>query len=265
MSDLIGTWTRKAIKIWLFWWDGTHTLSCFYPTCIHSIPRTAAYNVTDQFFETHLSLTKEDANELHLKYYREYGLAIEGLVRHHKVDALEYNTKVDDALPLENVIKPNPELREFLQDIDKSKVRMWLFTNAYVTHGKRVVKLLGIDDLFEGLTFCDYGSEKFYCKPHAEMFDKAMSEAGVKANENCYFVGKCSWSRFMKTRLYILDDSYINTKAAHERGWKTAHLLDESDPAPEVPAATYQIRSLMELRNIHPHLFKSTASAGNQA
>jgi len=124
------------------------------------------------------------------RYYREYGLAIEGLVRHHKVDALEYNTKVDDALPLEDVIKPDPELRKLIQDIDTSNVRLWLFTNAYVTHGKRVVKLLKVDDLFEGMTYCDYASAPFYCKPHTEMFDKAMKQAGIKSNENCYFVGE---------------------------------------------------------------------------
>ena len=77
-----------------------------------------------------------------------------------------------------------------IQDIDTSKVRLWLFTNAYITHGKRVVKLLKIDDLFEGITYCDYGSEKFFCKPHVEMFDKVMAEAGIKSNKNCYFVGE---------------------------------------------------------------------------
>jgi pyrimidine and pyridine-specific 5'-nucleotidase len=91
---------------------------------------------------------------------------------------------------LEDVIKPNPELRKLLEDIDRSKIRMWLFTNAYVTHGKRVVKLLGIDDLFEGMTYCDYGAAPFACKPHAEMFDKAMKEAGIKENGKCYFVGE---------------------------------------------------------------------------
>lgn len=111
------------------------------------------------------------------------------MVRHHKVDALEYNRKVDDALPLEDVIKPNPALRKLLEDIDRSKVRLWLFTNAYITHGKRVVKLLEIEDFFEGITYCDYGSEKFVCKPHTDMFMKAMQEASAKAAKDCYFVG----------------------------------------------------------------------------
>ncbi|KAF2205728.1 pyrimidine 5-nucleotidase [Delitschia confertaspora ATCC 74209] len=215
--------------------------NCLYPKST-KVSRMMC-ELIDKYFETHLSLSQEDANQLHLKYYKEYGLAIEGLVRHHKVDALDYNTKVDDALPLEDVIKPNPTLRKLLEDIDRSKVRLWLFTNAYITHGKRVVKLLGVDDQFEGITYCDYGSEKFFCKPHTEMFEKAMKEAGVESVKNCYFV----------------DDSHLNCKAAHALGWTTAHLLDPRDPDPEHKASQYQIRSLEELREIFPQFFKSSS------
>lgn len=145
----------------------------------------------DKYFATHLNLSWNDAVKLHKDYYTNYGLALEGLVRHHQIDPLEYNAKVDDALPLEDVIKPNPELRKLIEDIDKDKVTVWLFTNAYVTHGKRVVRLLGIDDLFDGLTYCDYGQIPFVCKPQPEMFQKAMREAGIDRWENCYFVGEC--------------------------------------------------------------------------
>lgn len=114
----------------------------------------------DQYFMTHLSLTKEDAYNLHMNYYKTYGLAIEGLVRHHKIDPLEYNAKVDDALPMDQILGPDLKLRKLLEDIDKSKVKLWLFTNAYVNHGKRVVRLLGIDDMFDGITYCDYGKPR---------------------------------------------------------------------------------------------------------
>lgn len=143
----------------------------------------------DRYFETHLSLSAADADMLHMKYYKDYGLAISGLVVHHKVDPLEYNREVDDALPLDGLITPNPKLRELLEDIDTSKVKLWLFTNAYITHGQRVVKLLGIEDLFEGITFCDYRKLPFICKPHPQMYDKAEREAGARSSEDCYFVG----------------------------------------------------------------------------
>ncbi|KAF2193232.1 pyrimidine 5-nucleotidase [Zopfia rhizophila CBS 207.26] len=216
--------------------------NCLYPKSTKVAHMMS--ELIDKYFETHLSLSQEDANNLHLKYYKEYGLAIEGLVRHHKVDALDYNRMVDDALPLEDIIKPSPVLRKLLEDIDTSKVRLWLFTNAYITHGKRVVRLLQVDDLFEGITYCDYSSEKFVCKPHAEMFQKAMEEAGVSSPKNCYFV----------------DDSYINTKAAHALGWTAAHLLDEADPEPPQKASQYQIRSLQKLRDIFPQLFKTATT-----
>ncbi|KAF2109866.1 Haloacid dehalogenase-like hydrolase-domain-containing protein [Lophiotrema nucula] len=219
--------------------------NCLYPKS-SNISRMMS-DLIDNYFETHLSLSQKDANALHFKYYKEYGLAIEGLVRHHKVDALDYNRKVDDALPLDEVIKPNPQLRQLLDDIDTNKIRLWLFTNAYITHGKRVVKLLQIEDIFEGMTYCDYGSDKFYCKPHVEMFDKAMAEVGVKSNKNCYFV----------------DDSYINTKAAHERGWNAAHLLDPNDAEPTHQSCKHQIRSLEELRKIFPQFFKKPIAATN--
>ena len=138
-------------------------------------------------------MSREDAYKLHQEYYKTYGLAIEGLVRHHKIDALEYNREVDDALPLDSIITKDPALRKLLGDIDTTKVKLWLFTNAYVTHGQRVVRLLGIEDMFEGMTFCDYAKSKLICKPHPEMFAKAMSEAGVDEFKDCYFVGKENW------------------------------------------------------------------------
>ena len=202
---------------------------------------------------------------LHQRYYTEYGLAIEGLVRHHKVDPLEYNAAVDDALPLDGVIAPDPKLRQLLEDIDTSKVRLWLFTNAYITHGLRVVKLLQVDDLFEGITFCDYSQDRLICKPHNSMFDKAEAEAGVRGAEDCYFVGT---SKILRIWLPVRfrfplhptnrnsDDSYLNVAHAQARGWTTVHLLGPDDPEPAHPASKHQIRDLQELRNIFPEFFK---------
>lgn len=146
----------------------------------------------DKFFVEHLSLSPEDAYMLHHKYYREYGLAIEGLARHHKVNPLEFNQKVDDALLLDDVLKPDPKLRKILAAFDTQKVKLWLFTNAHVTHGLRVVKLLGVDDLFEGITYCDYAAKELLCKPREDMFQKAERESAVSQKDKCYFVGTAS-------------------------------------------------------------------------
>jgi pyrimidine and pyridine-specific 5'-nucleotidase len=198
---------------------------------------------------------------LHFKYYREYGLAIEGLVRHHKVDPLEYNRKVDDALPLDDVITPDPQLRELLEDLDQTKVKPWLFTNAYINHGKRVVKLLGVDDLFEGITYCDYGATPLLCKPAKEQFDKAEAEAGAPSTDQCYFVGMLSVAGNLCSMLTLLDDSDLNCAHAYMRGWNAVHLLEPGDKEPPVMRYKHRISSLQELRDIFPQFFKSKAAS----
>ena len=147
-------------------------------------------DLIDRYFHEHLSLPWEEAVRLHREYYQSYGLAIEGLVRHHQIDPLEYNAKVDDALPLDGVIKPRDELKKLLRDIDRSKVKLWLLTNAYVNHAKRVVRLLEVEEFFDGVTYCDYSQVPLVCKPQRGMYEKAMREAGVERFEDCYFVGE---------------------------------------------------------------------------
>ncbi|KAH9908709.1 pyrimidine 5'-nucleotidase [Xylariomycetidae sp. FL2044] len=214
--------------------------NCLYPRSskVYDLMK----DLIDEYFSKHLGLPEDEAVRLHHDYYKNYGLAIEGLVRHHQIDPLEYNAKVDDALPLEGIIRPDPALQKLLGDLDTAKVRPWLLTNAYVNHARRVVRLLDIEDRFEGLTYCDYSDLPIICKPHRDMFAKAMREAGVQRMEDCYFV----------------DDSYLNCVGAQQLGWTTAHLVEEGLPVPEKPASQYQIRHLEELRDIMPQFFKST-------
>lgn len=96
---------------------------------------------------------------------------------------------VADAIALDSLIKLDAKLCRLLQDIDQSKVKLWLFTNAYVTHAQRVVRLLGVDKFFEGITYRDYAKVPIICKPQAQMFKMAMRAAGVEDNADCYFVG----------------------------------------------------------------------------
>lgn len=143
----------------------------------------------NSFFIRHLDLSKEDALQLHERYYKEYGLAIEGLYRHHKISPLEFNREVDDALPLDDILDTDLELRQILLRFDRSKVKLWLLTNAHITHAQRVVELLGVVDCFEGITYCDYAAKELLCKPRREMYEKAEQEAGVRGQDQCYFVG----------------------------------------------------------------------------
>lgn len=209
------------------------------------------------YFEKHLSLPKDEAARLQKEYSRQYGQALQGLVRHHQIDPLDYNAQVDDALPLEDLIKPDPLLRQFLENIDTSKVKLWLLTNAYINHATRVVRLLGVDDLFEGLTYCDYGQVPLVCKPHEDMFRKAMKEAGVSEVENCYFIGEHGVQLVGAPLTRCPDDSYSNCSGAQKAGWIAIHYLEKGLSEPSEPAGQYCIRNLEQLGDVLPQFFKA--------
>ncbi|KAG0053308.1 hypothetical protein BGZ83_001347 [Gryganskiella cystojenkinii] len=133
------------------------------------------------------------------KYYLTYGLAIRGLVeRHPEIDIKDYDDKVDGALPLETILKEDPALRDMIQSMTIGK--KWLFTNAGESHARRVIRILGLQGLFHGMTFCNYQEPRFVCKPDRKAFEKAMEDAGVQDPSLCYFV----------------DDSLANIDAAKQ-------------------------------------------------
>ncbi|PRP86737.1 hypothetical protein PROFUN_02886 [Planoprotostelium fungivorum] len=206
--------------------------------CLYSKDRRIGVlmgKLISKYFQEHLELSVEDAETLHQQYYTMYGLALEGLVRHHKIDPLEYNTKVDDALPLDDLLKPDPALKQLLSSIDRTKYKTWIFTNAYINHAKRCLKLLDLEDMFEGITYCDYAEPQLVCKPHPNMFEKAMREARITDKEKCFFV----------------DDSSLNVNAAKEFGWKVCVHLHETEWSGEIPnAGTHTIHNLAELKDI---------------
>ncbi|KDQ12752.1 hypothetical protein BOTBODRAFT_34213 [Botryobasidium botryosum FD-172 SS1] len=194
-----------------------------------------------------LGLDHDEATRLHAKYYREYGLAIRGLTRHHIIDPVDFDQKCDGSLPLEDILKPNPALRKMLQDIDRSKARVWALTNANINHASRVLRNLGIDDLFEGVVYCDYSIPNFACKPEHEFYEHAMARAAVTNPTQCLFV----------------DDSLKNVRAAKALGWGSSVYFREKDanrPDAEGVGVDATISDLEELRTVWAHLFKPSAT-----
>ena len=47
------------------------------------------------------------------------------------VDPLVYDKECDGSLPLEDLLTPDLYTRKLLEDIDRSKCRVWALTNAY--------------------------------------------------------------------------------------------------------------------------------------
>lgn len=217
--------------------------NCLYKksTRIHDIMSVSIVN----YFKNQLVLNHEDADMLSNKYYKEYGSAIRGLVMHHKINALEYNTMVDDALPLQDILKPDNELRRMLIKLRESKKvdKLWLFTNAYKNHGLRCVRLLGIGDLFDGITYCDYSqADTLLCKPDPKAFEKARLQSGLLDYQNSWFV----------------DDSGSNVRTGISLGMKKCiHLIENevNELLGKTPEGSIIINDITELESSIPELF----------
>ncbi|KAG8999696.1 hypothetical protein FRB90_011974 [Tulasnella sp. 427] len=191
-----------------------------------------------------------DAEPLATRYYMDYGLAIRGLICHHQIDPLDFDRKCDGTLPLDEILKPNPDVIQLLKDFDREKTRVWALTNAYKDHANRVLTILGLSELVEGVVYCDYASSDFTCKPEPLFYQQALNQAGVTDPTKCYFI----------------DDSLKNVVAAKKLGWKSCVLYRESTPDSSHPVKSSGsqsdaeidavVSSLQELRTVWSHLFK---------
>ncbi|KAG0196683.1 hypothetical protein BGX28_009858, partial [Mortierella sp. GBA30] len=183
----------------------------------------------EQYFRDS-GIPHDEVEALAHRYYVDYGLAIRGLVEKHP------DNKVDGALPLENILKENPPLQNMIKSMNVGK--KWLFTNAGENHAKRVIKILGLEGLFDGMTYCNYLERNFVCKPDKKSFEKAMKEANVVDPTRCFFV----------------DDSVANIEMATKIGWTAVHVLE--DPAQSLSSEHLQVRSVMDLPSVMPQFWE---------
>ncbi|KAJ2157216.1 suppressor of deletion of TFIIS [Coemansia sp. RSA 552] len=169
------------------------------------------------------------------RYYADYGLSIRGLLMHHGIDPVKFDAEVDGSLPIEQLIKPDPQLRAMLERVS---IRRWAFTNAGYNHAQRVLRCLKVEDLFEGITYCNYAEPDFPCKPERPAYERAMKEAGAGDASLCYFV----------------DDNPSNVAAARSFGW-TAVLAQPSVDGVCAEDGRQQVQTVHQLPLALPRLF----------
>ena len=98
------------------------------------------------------------------------------------VDKADFLAFVHD-LPLQSYLKPNPIVREVIASLP---TRNLIFTNADVSHARRVLSVLQLDDLFE--TVVDVNAVSPYCKPMPESFAIAMDLADEPDPRKCVMI-----------------------------------------------------------------------------
>jgi putative hydrolase of the HAD superfamily len=183
------------------------------------------------FMAENLRMPPDQIPTLRREYYLKYGTTLRGLQIHYQVDADDYLNFVHD-LPLEEYIKPNPELRVLLMDLPQDR---YIFTNANVEHAKRVIKILDVEDCFDGII--DVRALNFACKPELIAYHLALTISGNPPPEMCV----------------MIDDSPINLEPACQLGFTT--ILIRKDGKSD-PAAQFVISSLLDLRKVMPRLWE---------
>lgn len=195
------------------------------------------------FFQQYLNIPEEEAMSLGHKYYKDYGLAIKGIVRHFGIDPLQYDAFVDGGLQLDKILSPDNKLLDILRNC---KARLFVFTNAGLKHALRVLTLLNLLDLFEAICYCDYAEDNFPAKPDYLAFERAMHHANIKNKRQCYFV----------------DDGEENVRAAMEFGWNAVMVGEERENSILEGESSNDVQGICRIGGVHdldqvfPELFK---------
>jgi putative hydrolase of the HAD superfamily len=168
---------------------------------------------------------------LRQSYLEKYGTTLRGLQANYEVDQDEYLAFVHD-LPLERFIQPDPSLRILLLSLPQKR---WVFTNADGNHARRVLKILGVEDCFDGII--DIRAMDFACKPDKVAYEKALEISGDGNPARCA----------------IFDDAPRNLAPAHDMGFYT--ILVNKDGWQ--PTADKTIASLHELKVSMPELWRN--------
>jgi putative hydrolase of the HAD superfamily len=158
------------------------------------------------YLRVRMGFPPDQIEVLREKYFLEYGTTLRGLQANYKVDIEDYLAFVHD-VPLEKHIQRDEGMRKVIQSLSAHK---YIFTNADSAHANRVINVLGLQGVFDGIL--DVHTIAPYCKPMPESFELALKAAGSPNPNTCA----------------LLDDQTRVTTAARHQGFYTILVGKES-------------------------------------
>jgi putative hydrolase of the HAD superfamily len=150
-----------------------------------------------RFVQRQTGLSRDDAFALQKKYLYEHGTTLAGLMANHGVDPEAFLEEVHDVSM--DGLRPDPALREAIAALPGRRL---VFTNGDKAHADRVLRKLGLEDLFEAvfhIALADY-----IPKPHPQTFQRMMQAHEVDPARTVFF-----------------EDTTRNLKPAFELGMTT--------------------------------------------
>lgn len=181
----------------------------------------------NRYMEEMVGIATADVDQLRLRYWRDYGATLQGLIRHHSIDPEDYLDYVH-AVDVAGRLTPDPALRALLEAVD---IPCYVFTNGSRSHADRVLCALGLENVF------------------VEIFDIRIADYQPKPNSDPYryvlqslqLVGKdCA----------MVEDQLLNLKTAKAFGMTTVYLSATNEAAPLAPFVDRQLQQLLEIRSL---------------
>jgi len=196
-------------------------------------PRCDLFSLIDKRINSYMhevvGIPLEDVDTLRRQYWQDYGVTMQGLMRHHHVDPEDYLHYVHD-VDVNSRLQPDPCLRQALVSLPHAKV---IFTNSSRAHTDRVLHALGVADLFDEvfeIRIADYMP-----KPYPEPYQRVLDRLGL-AGDQCIMV----------------EDSVANLKPAKAFGMTTI-LVGKATPGDFVDRHLGEVVELpATLRNWKP-------------
>jgi putative hydrolase of the HAD superfamily len=131
----------RADPVWLFDLDNT----------LHDASHAAFRDINERmtaYIERELALDRAAADELRRRYWLRYGATLLGLVRHHGVKAQHFLHHTHVLPGLEERVRGH--VHDFAA-LARLRGRKYILTNAPADYTRRVLGVLGIEHLFDGV------------------------------------------------------------------------------------------------------------------
>ena len=196
MNDL------NDIKYWLF--DLDNTLYDGATKVFEQVDKKMT-----KFISEKLNVNKEEARKIQKNYFQEYNTTLNGMIKHHKIDADEFLEFVHD-VDL-NFLDKDEVLEDEIKKLEGKKI---IFTNGSRAHAENVTKRIGINKLFDGIF--DIVDSDFVPKPAIESYKRLIDKYKIEP-QYCILV----------------EDIARNLKPAHELGMKTVWIKNKEPWAAE--------------------------------
>ncbi|NWF38199.1 pyrimidine 5'-nucleotidase [Mariprofundus sp. NF] len=158
------------------------------------------------FVAKELEVDPQEADRLRVKYWKEYGTTLRGMMLHHGMEAEAFLHDVHD-IDAHEILKADDELDDALARLPGRKV---IHTNGILEHAERILGVLGIAHHFEAIY--DIRFNNYIPKPCKETLAMLINAEGASPE-----------------RTLVVDDMADNLKVARALGCKTVWITHEPD------------------------------------